>query len=275
MRSAPWFVGTLLTLVGCWSSKDSGLFSDGGAISDTGGVGASVSSGAVSGTDSATGGTGAQASGGTGSSDSGGKDTQPTSGASGSATTGGTTLGGSGGGGGQPIQIPVVTDCAMVSDAVTSDVNGHCYRVDFENLTFAQAVDACHLAGGHLATIASAEENDFVRDLHDGEHWIGASDGRGDMTPGAGTYQWVTSEAWTYSDWEDGQPNAFETDCPSEKDEDDCFEHCAFQSDEGDWNDRSCWHTVVSICEWDVEPKGDPGAGGASGAGGAGGATAE
>jgi hypothetical protein len=166
------------------------------------------------------------------------------------------------------MQIPVVTDCSMVEGATVSEINGHCYRVAFENYTFAEARDACHAAGGHLATISSKEENDFLRDLHDGEHWIGATDGRDDNTPGAGTYRWVTDEPWTFSEWEEGQPNAYETDCPNADDEADCFEHCAFQSDEGDWNDRSCWHTVVSICEWDIETEVDPGAGGAGGAGG-------
>lgn len=196
----------------------------------------------------------------------GGEDARPPMGGAGAKTG----SGGASGAGGQAIQIPVITDCSMVADATVSKTNGHCYRVIFENLTFAGARDACHVAGGHLATIASQDENDFVRDLHDGEHWIGATDGRDASTPGAGTYQWVTDEPWTFSEWEEGQPNAFETDCPDQDDEADCFEHCAFQTDEGDWNDRSCWHTVVSICEWDIESKVDPGTGGAAGAAGAG-----
>jgi Lectin C-type domain len=182
----------------------------------------------------------------------------------------------SGGSGGQPIQVPVITDCAMVEGATVSELNGHCYRVNFENLDFAMARDACAAEGGHLVTISSKEENEHVHSLHDAEHWIGATDGRADMTPGAGPYQWVTSEPWTYSQWADGQPNAYETDCPSQNDEEDCFEHCAYQSDGGSWIDRPCWHTVVSICEWDIEPShGAGGAGGAAGGLGAAGAEPE
>ena len=84
---------------------------------------------------------------------------------------------------------------------------------------------------------------------------------------GVGAYVWVSGEPWEYSDWEEGQPNAFENPCPDDDDAD-CYEHCGFQTDEGDWNDRSCWHTIVSICEWDVEPA-PSGEGGAAGAGGA------
>jgi hypothetical protein len=151
----------------------------------------------------------------------------------------------------------------MLEGAVTSDVNGHCYRVNENELTFVGARDACQQAGGHLVTISSEAEDDFAEALHDGEHWIGASDGLADTMSGVGTYTWVVDEPFDYSDWEEGQPNAFETDCPDADDDADCFEHCAFQSDEGDWNDRSCWHTIVSICEWDIEG-GAPGDGGAA-----------
>jgi hypothetical protein len=145
--------------------------------------------------------------------------------------------------------------------------------VNPEELTFAAARDACHAGGGHLVTISSEAEDDFARDLHDGVHWLGASDGFPDTMPGVGTYTWVDQEDWDFTHWEDGQPNAFETNCPDQGDESDCFEHCAFQTDEGDWNDRSCWHAIASICEWDVERElgaaGAPGTAGAAGAAGA------
>jgi hypothetical protein len=159
--------------------------------------------------------------------------------------------GGSSGSGGQAMQAPVITSCDMLDGAVTNEQNGHCYRVSSDELTFAAARDACQAAGGHLLTVSSAEENDFARDLHDGEHWLGASDGLADDMAGVGDYAWVNEEEWAYTDWRDGQPNAFETNCPDGGDASDCFEHCAYQADEGDWIDRSCWHTIVSICEWE------------------------
>jgi hypothetical protein len=167
-----------------------------------------------------------------------------------------------GGSGGQGTPTVVIEDCAMLDQAVTNEAGDGCYRVNHQNLSFADAQRACRDVGGHLVSIGSESENSFVAELHDGEHWLGASDGRADMTPGVGPYVWVTGEAWLYSDWEEGQPNAYETDCPGGDDDLDCFEHCAFQSDEGDWNDRSCWHTIVSVCEWDLA-KPEAGVGGA------------
>lgn len=178
------------------------------------------------------------------------------------STTGGTgvsgsggSAGGMGGSAGQANKTPPIESCDMLDGAVTNEQNGHCYRVNSENLTFAAARDLCSATGGHLLTVTSTEENDFARDLHDGEHWLGASDGLPDTTAGVGSYSWVDEEAWDYTDWRDGQPNAFETNCPGQDDASDCFEHCAYQADEGDWIDRSCWHTIVSICEWEpVQP---------------------
>jgi hypothetical protein len=250
---------SLLCLASCLGAEDRALFDDDGGSKAHGAASAAgaTSSGAQSGTDSgaSAGSAGSGASAGSvgasgGSSGSGGSSAEPIAGAQSSGGTG--------------PQIPVITDCAMLEGAVTSDINGHCYRVNESELTFAEARDACQKEGGHLVTISSEAEDDFAEALHDGEHWIGASDGLADTMSGVGTYTWVVDEPFDYTDWEEGQPNAFETDCPDADDDADCFEHCAFQSEEGDWNDRSCWHTIVSICEWDIE-----GGGGALGDAGA------
>ncbi len=255
----------------CFGTKDTSLFTDGG-----GSAAGTAANHNVGGSSQAQAGTDSGASSGSGGTESQGG-TGGTAGVA-SDTSGGTGGGGAGadagGSGGQgPFTPPVIDDCAMVEGAHTSELDGHCYRVDYRNLTFEGAQAACREAGGHLVTIGSKEENELVNSLHDGEHWIGATDGRSPTTPGVGTYEWVTGEAWTFSDWEKGQPNAYEVDCPKDSGGDDCFEHCAFQSAEGDWLDRSCWHTIVSVCEWDVpkkptepeEPE-EPGAGGMGGA---------
>ena len=240
---------TLLCLASCLGTKDHALFDNNAGEASAAGASTAgaTSSGARAGTDS---GSGAQSSAGSGASAGSQSESGGSSGAGGSSTE--QTAGTPSSTGGTSSDIPVITDCAMVEGAVTSELNAHCYRVNETELSFAEARDACQKAGGHLLTISSEAEDDFAEALHDGEHWIGASDGLADTMSGVGSYSWVVDEPFDYSDWEDGQPNAFETDCPDEDSEADCFEHCAFQSDEGDWNDRSCWHTIVSICEWDL-----------------------
>lgn len=250
-----WFA-LALTVVGCLKPDDAVLFdrddgSAAGGSQATAGTGSVPTAGAHSGTDSGQYMAGAH-TGGTSSAGGGGVN----------AGLGGKALGGGGGTGGDAPPVPVIESCDMVSGSLASELNGHCYRASEEELTFADAREACRLAGGHLVTIGSEEENELARDLHDGEHWLGATDELADDAPGVGTYVWVNEEPWEFSDWEEGQPNAFENDCPDEDGQ--CYEHCAFQTDEGDWNDRSCWHTIASICEWDVNTQ--PGHGGAGGA---------
>jgi hypothetical protein len=249
----------LLCVFGCFGSKDSVLF-DGDSPSALGGRAAGGSAGAQSGTGS--GGSGGAAINQAGT-PGGGTEPAPPGGGGGTAGSGQDT----GGSGGQGVPV-VIDDCSMLDQAVANEAEDRCYRVNHQNLSFNDAQRACREAGGNLVSIGSEAENEFVAELHDGEHWLGATDGRDDMSPGVGPYVWLNGEEWLYSDWEDGQPNAYETDCPVDQDDADCFEHCAFQSDEGDWLDRSCWHTIVSVCEWEVvKPEG--GAGGAGGEGGA------
>jgi len=240
------YLGTLLCLVSCLDARDHALFDQRSDLATGGSAPVAAAFGAQAGTDSGSGGgqaatgSGAAAGSASESGGSGGSLAEPVAGASTAGAAPNDDV------------IPRIEDCSMVEGAVTSELSPHCYRVDTTELTFAEARTACHRAGGHLVTISSQQENDFIEELHDGEHWIGATDGRPDTMPGAGPYTWVVEEAFDYSDWEDGQPNAYETNCPEQGDESDCFEHCAFQTDDGDWNDRSCWHTIASICEWDI-----------------------
>ena len=74
--------------------------------------------------------------------------------------------------------------------------------------------------GGHLVTITSPEENDFVvRLLADPRYWhpapdtglmvgplIGAQQSEGAREPD-GSWRWVTEEPFLYSNWKNGEPN--------------------------------------------------------------------
>ncbi len=247
---------------GCTGPKDNALFADDGlastAVSSTGGSGA-----AVSGTDSGSGAgqsIGGFRSGGAGS----------VAGTGGNATSGNATSGnGSGGdavtsgGNGGSGPVKVIESCDMLEGAITNEQNGHCYRVTSDKLTFAAARDACKAAAGHLVTLSVKAEDDFTHDLLDAAHWIGACDGRSDRAEGTGPYTWVDGAPWVYTNWESGQPNAVGTNCPDEDSGSNCYEHCAFQTAGGAWNDRACFHAIASICEWDVEPT--PGAEGGGG----------
>jgi hypothetical protein len=66
------------------------------------------------------------------------------------------------------------------------------------------ACECCELLGGHLATVESNAENDFLYNHFAKDHvcWLGASDAKQD-----GKWNWVTGELWQYHNWFDGEPN--------------------------------------------------------------------
>ena len=87
-----------------------------------------------------------------------------------------------------PVDLP--------EDAVLWEGNGHYYKLcgksRSEHLSWTEAKQACEEMGGHLVTITSQEENDFVQSLHRGgsvQAWIGMSE-----LDEIGNWKWVTGE---------------------------------------------------------------------------------
>jgi hypothetical protein len=102
--------------------------------------------------------------------------------------------------------------------------NDHWYEAVFaeDGISWSDAKDAAVARGGHLATIASSAENDFVYDLIsepsfwyqfvvgvDGGPWLG---GYQDLTaldysePNGG-WRWTTGEPWVFTQWGNNAPD--------------------------------------------------------------------
>lgn len=85
---------------------------------------------------------------------------------------------------------------------------GHTYaRYDIP-LTWDLAAAYCEKAGGHLATVTSAREkaiiNKLLQDASLGVYWLGASDEEWE-----GGWQWITGEAFEWTDWYSGNPDNY------------------------------------------------------------------
>jgi hypothetical protein len=84
---------------------------------------------------------------------------------------------------------------------------GHCYWFHSIPSNWVGAANTCTSEGGHLATIASNEENAFVLGLlstspADEKVWIGGTDGRFSSDgPGSGPYLWITGQPMSYVNW--------------------------------------------------------------------------
>jgi hypothetical protein len=89
--------------------------------------------------------------------------------------------------------------------------NGHWYEiVSAPGMAWADASAAAQAAGGYLATLTSQAENDFVVSLGVGAQplWLGATQAA-NATSATDGWQWVTGEAWSFTNWASSEPNNF------------------------------------------------------------------
>jgi len=122
--------------------------------------------------------------------------------------------------------------------------NGHYYNAVSvpDGITWTDAKKAAESStylgmSGHLATITSQGENDFVYNnlgITPSDYWLGAFQPDGSQEPDGG-WKWVTGELWDYTNWESGEPN----DAGSE----DALQFDGFTSTDK-WNDYSHEATV-------------------------------
>ena len=86
---------------------------------------------------------------------------------------------------------------------------GHHYQIfdDDTEIRWTDAKVKCEEMGGHLVTITSPEEQQFVEELiSEGVnvfYWLGATDSGAQPNQ----YYWVTGEAFNYNNWREGQPD--------------------------------------------------------------------
>ena len=116
--------------------------------------------------------------------------------------------------------LSLAGECAFGSDpilwAVSDGGNGHYYEIVSLSGNYTEANDVADGLGfkgmaGHLVTITSKAEAEFIESslLPAAEpvsvnYWIGLSDQQVE-----GTFQWVTGESISYTDWAEGEPNDF------------------------------------------------------------------
>ena len=142
------------------------------------------------------------------------------------------------------------------SAAKTAYLDEKKYELYDNAVTWEQASELCEQKGGHLVTINSQEENDFVYDLiKDTTHfaWLG-----GKLNDSTMEWEWVTGEAFDYTNWNTGEPNANQTEYYLQM-----FPmNIGTGSQAGCWNDcntETSWHSYYSyqnavyVCEYEVE----------------------
>ena len=120
------------------------------------------------------------------------------------------------------VWIAAVLSVAVVSTPLSGDVvkfagTGHYYDIIWhpEDMTWdnakAEAESLTYMGvPGHLATITSQEEQEFITDLltplTNTKFWLGGYQPAGSGEPEA-EWRWITGEPWSFTNWKIGEPN--------------------------------------------------------------------
>jgi hypothetical protein len=133
----------------------------------------------------------------------------------------------------------------MLSDPVI-----HYYKVfDLDVDSWVDAQKYCESLGGHLATLTSREENDFVYQLMLDSGYTSAYFGLTNREE-EGTWTWVNGELGSYTNWHPGEPsevNRFDEDYAMFSDQ-----YSDGTWDDGDFSKSEETETIPFICEWET-----------------------
>lgn len=113
----------------------------------------------------------------------------------------------------------------------------YCYKYFGVSKTWMDAEVACQSYGGHLASIADQQENDFIVSLIIHYHvWIGFND-----RDNENSFIWMDGSTSQWTNWGEGEPNNAGTRGEH------CTEIRGRQSPK--WNDNRCSITNKYVCK--------------------------
>ena len=124
--------------------------------------------------------------------------------------------------------------------------NGHWYEYISTGRAWDAARNDAEARGGYLATVTSLAENTFLNALYPSSAapWMGGYQDKtaSNYVEPTGGWRWVTGEAWSYTNWNSGEPNnGYGT------------EHYAQTGTK--WNDAAGSNTLPYLVEYDADPR--------------------
>ena len=104
------------------------------------------------------------------------------------------------------LSLAVPALAADEGDGTLQYFGGHTYLLVKEAMTPVAAEQYCTQQGGHLVTVTSEEENQFLCQIFESDHGSGYILGGTDRDE-EGTWTWMTGEPWDFTYWYSGEPN--------------------------------------------------------------------
>nr|XP_019961988.1 PREDICTED: brevican core protein-like [Paralichthys olivaceus] len=122
---------------------------------------------------------------------------------------------------------------------------GFCYHHFTKRQSWEAAEQHCRMCGGHLISLMTPEEQDYVNDKYREYQWIGLNDRTIE-----GDFRWSDGNPLLYENWYRGQPDSYFLS----------GEDCAVMvwHDGGQWSDVPCNYHLSYTCKKGVSSCGEP-----------------
>ena len=106
-------------------------------------------------------------------------------------------------------------------------------------MTWKDAEQKCQQVNGHLASIHSIDENNFIYGMTGNSRvWLGAT-----HIKAKDRWVWSDDTIWNHENWDSNEPS----NAPISEDE-----HCLTKQIDGRWNGYGCNNTLQFVCESDT-----------------------